>query len=465
MRVPSWLAGGLAAVALLVVPAHALAHAQLRSAEPAPGSRVAVAPEEVRLVLSSPVETAFLTLRVTDARGAVVSGAARRDPLNDHVIRAPLNSSGSGPLTVGWRVLSVDGHPSGGVFGVGVGARGPAAGQGGTVRSDHGPLPVLARLLGLLAPLGLLGLVGMAAAVAAPAVRGRGVRAPGEVPAEGARFREAATRALAAAAGGWWRAWWALVCAGAVGLALGPVALLRGLRAGPGDLATLLTETRVGAAWWVQVGCLALAAGAAAALRMRGDGPPQRAGWALALGAPPAIALAAVSWSGHAATGGDRTANVVIDALHNGATALWIGGLLGLTVLVSPAVAALERGDRVRLAAGVVVRFSALALAAVATLVVTGVYRALAEVSVGDLLDTGYGRALVVKLCLFAVLVLGGAYNRMVVHPHLERAALGLDPSDRGAAAALRVSVRAELAGATVLLVVVAVMISLPPPG
>ena len=118
-----------------------------------------------------------------------------------------------------------------------------------------------------------------------------------------------------------------------------------------------------------------------------------------------------------------------------------------------------------RLAAAVVVRFSALALTAVALLVVTGVYRALAEVSVDDLLDTGYGRALLVKLGLFVVLLAGGAYNRMVVHPRLERAALGLDPDDRGAAAALRVSVRAELAVAAALMVSVAVLVSLAPPG
>ena len=69
------------------------------------------------------------------------------------------------------------------------------------------------------------------------------------------------------------------------------------------------------------------------------------------------------------------------------------------------------------------------------------------------------------KLALFALLLVGGAYNRMVVHPRLERAALGLDPGDRGAAAALRVSVRAELVVAAALLVSVAVLVSLAPPG
>ena len=160
-----------------------------------------------------------------------------------------------------------------------------------------------------------------------------------------------------------------------------------------------------------------------------------------------------------------RTANVVIDGLHGLATAAWLGGLLGLAVLAIPATRALGTDDRVRLGAGVVVRFSALALAAVGVLVVTGVYRALVELdSPADLVQTGYGRALLVKLGLFAVMLGVGAYNRMVVHPRLERAALGLADTDRGAGAALRVSVRAELVLAAALMVSVAVLVSLPPP-
>ena len=83
------------------------------------------------------------------------------------------------------------------------------------------------------------------------------------------------------------------------------------------------------------------------------------AGGAWVLGVPPAVALVAIGWSGHASSGSDRTANIVIDALHSGATAVWFGGLLGLATLVAPAVGRLDQADRVRLAAAVVVRFSA----------------------------------------------------------------------------------------------------------
>jgi copper transport protein len=363
-------------------------------------------------------------------------------------------------------VLSQDGHPDGGTFAIGVGAAAAGAGGAGSpARDDDGPLAVAARLLALAAPLGLLGLVVLSAGVVAPALRAGGVAPPGRPGAEAEGFRRRAGAALRGAGSGWWTAWWALVGAGALGLALLPVVLLRGLREGPDGLWTLLSETRAGAAWWVQLAGLALAAAAALVLRRANGGPPATPAWAVALGAGPAAALVAISWAGHASSGGDRTANIVIDALHNGATAAWLGGLLGLTTLAIPAARALPGEDRVRLAAGVVVRFSALALTAVTLLVVTGVYRALAELpSVGEIADSGYGRALLVKLGIFAVLLVGGAYNRLVLHPRLERAALGLDLDDRGAADALRASVRAELAVAGVLLVSVAVLISLPPP-
>ena len=466
MRGSTWLAGLVVAIGLLSVPATGAAHAQLRSAEPTPGLRLTSAPTSVRLVFSAGVEQGFLSLTVTGPGGRTVSGPGRRDPRDAGAIVASVRSPERGVLTVRWRVLSQDGHPAGGAYTLGVRTPAGSAGPAGVIRSDNGPLPLLARLLGLVAPLGLVGLVTLAAGIVAPSVRAGGIVVPGEPSARRGGFLESVDRALERSASGWWRAWWALVGAGALGLALAPLAVLWGLREGLGELGPLLGGTRFGAGWWTQAVALAAVAAASVLVRRTSgrwrlpDGPAA----AVMLGGGPLLALAAISWSGHASVGGDARANIVIDLLHTAATAVWIGGLLGLAVLVTPAVARLGLDDRVRFAAAVVVRFSTLALAAIVVLVVTGVYRALAEVSVGRLTDTGYGRALLVKLALFAILLIGGAYNRMIVHPRLERAALGLAPDDRGAASALRVSVRAELVVACLLLVSVAALVSLPPP-
>jgi copper transport protein len=442
VRPVSWLARGLVVLAALATPAAALAHA-----EPEDLERTA---EGVRLVLSAPVEQTFLRLEVLDAGGRVLSGPARRDPRDPRAIVAELPPD-AGPLDVRWRVFSQDGHPGGG--------------GGPEVHPDDGPFPVAARLLTLVGPVGLLGLVVLAVAIAAPALRAGGVAPPGRPRDDAPAWRSRAGEALDAAAPRWWRAVWGLAAAWALGLVLLPAALLWSLREGPGELWTLLVDTRWGIAWWVQAAGLILLVSAAVGYRRVTRGRiPGCVPWGLALGLGPAAALVALSWAGHASTGGDRTLNVVIDALHNGATAAWLGGLAGLLALLPAALRRLADPDRVRLAAGVVVRFSSLAVAAVSVLVLTGVYRALAEVSADELGDTGYGRALLVKLGILGLLLCIGGVNRFVLHPRLERAALELDPDDRGAASRLRVSVSAELALAGALMVAVAVLVSLPPP-
>ena len=177
----------------------------------------------------------------------------------------------------------------------------------------------------------------------------------------------------------WWRCWWGLGAVWALGLVLAPLALLRALGASAGDLGTLVPHTRWGRAWLVEIAALVLALGAGLVMAR---GPASRdpgagVAWAVALGTPPAVAALAISWSGHASSGSDRTLGIGIDALHGWATAAWLGGLVGLAALVPAAARRLAAPARVRLAAGIVVRFSGLAVAAVAVLVVTGVYRAL----------------------------------------------------------------------------------------
>lgn len=439
---------------ICVLPAVAAAHAT--------PAGVDARDDRVRVELGAPVEEAFLQLEVRDRAGAVVSGPARRDAADPRAIVAPLQRPAPGG-TARWRVLSEDGHAGGGVVTLPGGE--PVSGVH-VVRAGNSAPALLARLLLIVVPVGLLGLVAMAGWVVAPAVRAGGIVPPGPGP-DHEGFRARAAAALVPGARRWWAAWWALVAAGAVGLVLQPAAVLWTLRAGPGGLGEFLFDTRAGRAWWCMAGGLALAALAglvASAGRLRAPAlPRESACWSL--GAGPALALAALSWGGHASSGKDRTANIVIDLLHNLATAAWLGGLVGLAAVLPAAARRMDQADRLRFSAAAVVRFSTLAVAAVAVLVVTGVYRALAEVSgLADLVDTAYGRALLVKLCLFGALLALGAVNRFAVHPRLERAALGLDPGDRGAGERLAVSVRAEIALGLALLAAVAVMIGFAPP-
>lgn len=440
-----------------LVPAAASAHAGFEGVDVAPGERV-------RVEFDAPVETAFLRLEAVDARGRVVSGVPRRDARDPRAAFAPLDA-GSRPVTVTWRVLSEDGHAGGGTVAAATGRA--VEGAPAQVRSGDGALPLAARLLLLLGAVGVLGMAVFGGWVVGAALRTGGVVAPGHPP-DGEAFAGRAAVALEPARRAWWRAAAAIAGVWALGLVLQPVALLWTLRAGAGDLGELLFDTRIGVAWWVQVAAFVVVCATAATVARRraawrGWPAPVAACGVAAVAA--AVALGAITWSGHASTGKDRTANMVIDWLHNLATGAWVGGLVGMAVVLPVAARRLHAADRLRLSAAVVVRFSAVAVAAVAALVVTGVYRALAELGgLGDLLHTGYGRALLVKLCIFAGLLVMGAFNRFVVHPRLERAALGLDRDDRGAGGRLAVSVRAEVVLAVAVLAAVAVMIGLPPP-
>jgi copper transport protein len=150
-----------------------------------------------------------------------------------------------------------------------------------------------------------------------------------------------------------------------------------------------------------------------------------------------AVALVAASLGGHVLDAGVSRLEVGVDVAHFAAAAVWIGGLASLVV-------ALPHADS-RVAA----RFSRLALASVALVAVTGVLRALSELSsVGQVFSTSYGRALIAKSALFVALIGIGYANRsrFLTRRHL-----------------LRRSGAAELVVAGILVVAIAVLTSVAP--
>ena len=65
---------GLATSAVIAfVPVAAFAHGKLESAVPAAGSTVDAAPDTLRLTFNEDLESAFSTVKVSDANGAPVS--------------------------------------------------------------------------------------------------------------------------------------------------------------------------------------------------------------------------------------------------------------------------------------------------------------------------------------------------------------------------------------------------------
>jgi copper resistance protein D len=175
-------------------------------------------------------------------------------------------------------------------------------------------------------------------------------------------------------------------------------------------LSKVITETQFGEATIVRAGfaiCLA------ACLAYDRVAIAQWLGIAAALGF-----AASLAWTGHAGStiGAMGYLHLAADALHLAATSAWIGGLLSLILFLAVA----QRNKAISLARDATERFSTLGIVSVATLVLTGLINAAILVgSLRGLIVTEYGRLLLVKLGLFALMLAVAALNRFRLTPRL----------------------------------------------
>jgi hypothetical protein len=148
----------------------------------------------------------------------------------------------------------------------------------------------------------------------------------------------------------------------------------------------------------------------------------------------------------------------LVNPVHSLAAGLWLGTLF---VLVVAGLSALLRDEPSRarrgaIAADMVNGFSPLALTMGAIVVVFGLITAWRHLHVlSNLWSTPYGYTLIVKLVLVATVFGLGAWNW-----RRQRPSLGTEP----AAVAIRRSSLGELTFATLVLVVTAILVSLPAP-
>jgi copper transport protein len=135
------------------------------------------------------------------------------------------------------------------------------------------------------------------------------------------------------------------------------------------------------------------------------------------------IALAGFALEGHTRSQQPRWLIVSLDVVHLMAAAVWIGGIAALVV-------AFRAQLRPEALGRLVVRFSGAAVVTVVVVVLAGVGMAwIVLPSLGDLVGTGYGRALLTKALLVLPVVALGAYNRRRLVPAMSAGAAA--PSDR----------------------------------
>ncbi len=161
-----------------------------------------------------------------------------------------------------------------------------------------------------------------------------------------------------------------------------------------------------------------------------------------------------ISWLGHAGASeeGRRVVMLTADVTHLLAVSAWPAGLVPFALLLRRHIREGSPGAAYVAAR----RFTAMSLAAVATIAASGSVNAFFVVgSFHALAATEYGRMLVVKLLLFVTAVVLGAFNLLVHEPRLE--------STPDALGAMAGKVWIEVAFGTLIVVVVAILGTLAP--
>lgn len=404
------LAVALVLLAGLIAPASALAHATLQSTLPERGQKLDTAPGEVVFIFDESVEGAFGALKVFDAAGKEVQTGDAYHPNNrgERIAIKLKPGLGDGTYTATYRVVSADGHPisSGFVFTVGEGAAPSASldellGSGTSAPVTNTALAVARGLQYTAIAFGLGALIFFL-------LCWRPLRR--ESPPFAARVE---TILLLAAVTGLLSALLAVLLQGAI--ASGETFW----DAARWGVFTETLGTRFGRAWGVGAAVwLAVIAVLVATRPLRS--PTTAKLVALAV---PLFAIALLpSLGGHTSVQKPVAVLMPMNVLHVLAMAAWLGGIAVLVLALRTATAGVTPEERTPLLANVVGRFSTLAGPALAVLLISGSVQGIIEVGrFGALLDTPFGRSVLIKIVIALLIIAAGAYNRRRLVPALKR--------------------------------------------
>jgi len=440
-------------VAAVLGAGPALAHATVVSTDPADGSRLGSAPAQVSVRFSEHVTFSSGYLRVVDSKGRRVDSGAVEHPSGDaSTVSVGLRQGlPNDSYIVSYRVVSADSHPVGGAFSFVVG-NGPLIASTGVVLGGGASDRAVGVAFGVTRWLSFAGLVllgGLAFLLLCwPA----------------GRTMPRARRLV-------WTGWGAAAVAAVLGVLLqGPYAAGTGLgQMFSRSLLASTLSTTYGRMLCVRLILLAVLAVFAVRLLADDTEVPEKdrardedLTAIVGLGV-----LATYGGTGHAAAGSQPTLALLSDAAHLSAVSVWVGGLVVLTACLLPS----RRTDEL---AGALPRFSQIALGSVGVILATGTYQAWREVgTIPALWGTGYGKLLLAKIGCFVLLVGLGYLGRTAVrrrylipvaHALSTRDEVEIGPSeDDYLVRRLRRSVGLEVAIATAVLAVTAVLVSTAP--
>ena len=407
----------LAAVAALVAPAEAFAHARLEHTSPGFEQRLSSPPRTITLQFDQYIKALPRSLQLYSAKGVVPVTRVRDD---GRTLKASLPQLRRGGYTIRWHALSGDGHVVSGVFTFGVRAPAPAPtdafGASGPTRTED-----VVRWLYFLSLALLVGGLGFRLLVARRPLPPRFFAVTG--------IGAFATLNIGIAA-------FLLRAEDALQLPFGRLLY--------GDLSPI-AQTRFGTAFIAMTLGFALVT---ALLFLAWLTDRDVFLWpAFLLGL---AFVSGLSLSGHsAADAGSSWKSELADWAHISAACLWIGGLVQLTLVVWPLLPDARRAA--------FLGFSRLATVCVGVLLLAGVYLSILRLpQLNDLWTTGYGQVLLVKIALVGLAFAWGGLHKLVAVPAVERG---------GTLPRLRASLAGESMIGMIVLLVAAILVNANPPG
>ena len=409
----------------------ASAHATLESSSPADGQSVLTSPSEIRITFSEAVTTISGGLSVLDADGKTVD-VGNSEVVGGRTLVAPISETLSdGTYVATYRVLSADGHPVSGslLFAVGAGALDRSAQPSSSGDRLWEIIGGISRFIMYLAALVAAGVAFFLAFIHDHAED---------------RWRIVPFVRIGSI----------LALLSAIGIVMSQAALLTGKGAGAITDSTVLRDVLNQNLGW----SLALLMIGLAAVHLSTDIPKKVVSQSLALYGGLAVTVSFAVW-GHATELSPTAISLAADAIHATAAALWLGGLVGLVMVLS-----VRTPETVRATAGIIGRFSRMAFWSVIALTLAGLTLTItgSGASLNSILTTTWGQLVLAKIGLTLIVVLIAAWNRRTLVPSLTSPTENTDELAVRWATLLR-TIRAEAVLLVAVVALTAIVVNVPP--
>ncbi len=124
---------------------------------------------------------------------------------------------------------------------------------------------------------------------------------------------------------------------------------------------------------------------------------------------------------GHGAASGETSA-IILDYIHNFVAAVWIGGIIYFVFTLLPTFSQLEEAKRERMTLVLIPRFSIMFIVAVGVVIITGpTLMWFLESDVGLITESVYGKLILVKISIAAIMVGLGGYFQFKIQKKAEK--------------------------------------------